>query len=305
MARLDSTVSSDSNGINHSTLCLTCLWEELLKFMVEEISSSGQSTQQDAEPLRSSTSTRLQRQSSQLLTDHYLSILIATEDQTIFLSRTLTQDGGRCSEWREDGSKISEVKSLILLVELMLNTEMYKPGPRTMVWDRDGGSSMLINLLQSQERVKLTDNSDSMFRDHSISCLTWTNIDTLTYSAKTWLSRLQMVENLRSSGSTKELRLSSLSKTMAGHSTLQEMVDLATCKCGLLTLDGGNCSHTRATTSPTFRTRRFLKLLEAEMKKDTTCKLVEEQTNTIRDGQLNIWIAWRNNQLRASTLTGD
>ena len=114
----DSMKSSASTSIDHSTSDPDCQCKELLN--VTELTTSGSRDGERMLLLNSGTSMRSQRQSR--TTTGSLTHLTSNpmEDQATSDALELTQDGGRCSDSRDNMSPTRKVRFLKLLEELIL-----------------------------------------------------------------------------------------------------------------------------------------------------------------------------------------
>jgi hypothetical protein len=123
----------------------------------------------------------------------------------------LTQDGGKSGDLKVVSLSMIRVKYLRFKTKtltLMLRTETFRSliEEMEMISDNNGRSSMLINTL-NQRRESSTSNSVFMLKETSMLFQLYQVVDTLILSiTETWLSRLQMVETLKSGTSINNLR---------------------------------------------------------------------------------------------------
>jgi len=135
----------------------------------------------------------------------------------------------------------------------------------------NGISSMFQTGLENQAKESSTQTSVSMLKEISTLSLDYQREDTLISSEETWSLRLRTEEDLSSTTSINRLEQSNVDKT-TGRSTSKAQEDQPTCNSGAPTPCGGRSSSMMEPSSPTFRTTRYLMLLEEKTMKPKTSK---------------------------------
>jgi hypothetical protein len=105
-----------------------------------------------------------------------LTVVLPTLEQPL----VSTQDGGSYSDSKMDMLPMKEERSLKSKVISMLRTETSLLETKTVRLDKDGESSMLMNMRRSQPRVNLTRSSAFTLKEISILFHHYQTKDTLT-----------------------------------------------------------------------------------------------------------------------------
>jgi hypothetical protein len=80
----------------------------------------------------------------------------------------LTQDGGKCSEWKVNSLLTFEIERSWMSQETEIKKDKtFTCGRNTVDSTNNGILSMLTNGRENQRRVNSTKSTDSMFKDHS------------------------------------------------------------------------------------------------------------------------------------------
>ena len=119
------------------------------------------------------------------------------------------------------------------------------------------------------------------------------------------LSRLELIETHRNSSLIKYLRLSNLSLTREDPSILLALEVQATCKYGLLTLDGSNSSDYKETISSTRKERLFPCMVVLIKRTEILSSCQEEEKEIGNNGRSSMLMLPSQNQLLASNQISD